>query len=200
MVDNVLVHNCTYGRFHTVTFETVSKFFSYIYLQIPSYLGPRGEPPFFQLFSLFVSIAFIRIHISRWFCSMGHSWSYSLCDRHSICPLRLGVTQNILDKLPDLGRELYWQMAFFLWLCVFLWIHHTATPLIIFLTQPNSHQINQRHHTHIIPFNWLPSRTSNFTLYEFVYYFSNIRIRIQIGVDYKLYEWICTISFFRWWS
>ena len=103
------------------------------------------------------------VHISRWFCSMGHSWSYSLCDRHSICPLRLGVTQNILDKLPNLGRELYWQMAFFLWLCVFLWIHHTATPLIIFLTQPNSHQINHRHHTHIFLFNWRPSSTSNIT-------------------------------------
>jgi len=46
--------------------------------------------------------------------------------------------------------------------------HHTATPLITFLTQPNSPQINQRHHTHIIPFNWLPSHTSKFALYKFV--------------------------------
>ena len=69
------VHNCTCGRFHTVTFETVSLFFSYIYLRIPSYLGPRGEPPFFrQVFFAVQSNAFIRIHISRWFCSMGHSW------------------------------------------------------------------------------------------------------------------------------
>jgi hypothetical protein len=147
------------------TFETISMFFSYIYLRIPSYLGLRGEPFIFSNLYFFAvpSNAFIRICISCWFCSMGHSWSYSLCDRHSICPLRLGVTQNILDKLPDLGRELYWQMAFFLWLCDFLWIHHTATPLIIFLTQPNSHQINQRHHTHIFPFNWRPSSTSNIT-------------------------------------
>jgi len=43
-----LVQNCTCGRFRTVTFETVSLFFPYIYLRIPSYLGPRGEPPFFQ--------------------------------------------------------------------------------------------------------------------------------------------------------
>ena len=43
-----MVQNCTCGRFHTVTFETVSLFFSYIYQRIPSYLGPRGEPPFFQ--------------------------------------------------------------------------------------------------------------------------------------------------------
>jgi hypothetical protein len=45
---NFFVHNCTCGPFHTVTFETVSLFFSYIYLLIPSYRGPRGEPPFFQ--------------------------------------------------------------------------------------------------------------------------------------------------------
>jgi hypothetical protein len=43
-----LVQDCTCGRFHTVTFETVSLFFSYIYLLIPSYRGPTGEPPFFQ--------------------------------------------------------------------------------------------------------------------------------------------------------
>ena len=45
---NFLVHNFTCGRFHTVTFETVSLLFSYIYLRIRSYLGPRGEPPFFR--------------------------------------------------------------------------------------------------------------------------------------------------------
>jgi len=62
---NFLVLNCTCGRFHTVTFETVSCFFPYIYLRIPSYLGLRGEPPFFQTFFFAVpSNAFIRIHIS----------------------------------------------------------------------------------------------------------------------------------------
>jgi hypothetical protein len=43
-----LVQDGTCGRYHTVTFETVSLLFSYIYLLIPSYRGPRGEPPFFQ--------------------------------------------------------------------------------------------------------------------------------------------------------
>ena len=33
--------NCTCGLFHTVAFETVSLFYSYIYLRIPLYLGPR---------------------------------------------------------------------------------------------------------------------------------------------------------------
>ena len=47
-VSNFFVQNCTCGRFHTVTFETVSLFFSYIYLRIPSYLGLRGEPFIFS--------------------------------------------------------------------------------------------------------------------------------------------------------
>jgi hypothetical protein len=84
-VSNFFVQNCTCGRFHTVTFETVSLFISYIYLRIPSYLGLRGEPFIFSDLDFFAvpSNAFIRIHISHWFCSMGHSWSNSLCDRHT---------------------------------------------------------------------------------------------------------------------
>jgi hypothetical protein len=58
---------------------------------------------------------------------MGHSWSYSVCDRHSMCPLRLCVTPNFLDKLPNLGTEVYWQMACFLWLRVFVDTLHRHT-------------------------------------------------------------------------
>jgi len=51
-------------------------FFRTFIYGILSYLGPRGEPPFFQTWVIFAvqSNAFIRIHINRWFCSMGHSW------------------------------------------------------------------------------------------------------------------------------
>ena len=75
---------------------------------------------------------------------------------------------NILDKLSNLGTEVKWQMACFLWLPLCCGYHHTPTLLITFLTQPNSPQINQSHPTHIFPINWLPSHTSKFALYEFV--------------------------------
>ena len=66
---------------------------------------------------------------------------------------------------------------------LFLWIHHTATPLIIFLTQPNSHQINQRHIIHIsfistdlLPIHPTSHYTNSYTtchIYEFVYKYIN---------------------------
>jgi hypothetical protein len=58
---------------------------------------------------------------------MGHSWSYTLCDRHSMCPLRLCVTPNILDKLPNLGTEVYWRWLVFFDLCFCGYTSHRHT-------------------------------------------------------------------------
>jgi len=51
-------------------------FLSYnIYIRIPLYLGLRGGTSIFSdVFCAVRSIVFIRIHISCWFCSMGHPW------------------------------------------------------------------------------------------------------------------------------
>jgi hypothetical protein len=97
--------------------------FFFIHLSTDSVIpGAKGATSIFfrQVFFAVHSIAFIRIHISRWFCSMGHDWSYSLCDWHLMSLLRLIITSNFLDKLPNLETDVYWQMACFLWLLVFV--------------------------------------------------------------------------------
>jgi len=76
-----------------------------------------------------------------------HSVTGTQCVRCDCVSLQFFWTNFLTWEQKFTGR---WLVFFD---SVFLWIHHTATPLIIFLTQPNSHQINQRHNTHNIPFN-----------------------------------------------
>jgi hypothetical protein len=110
---------------------------------------------------------------------MGHSWSYSLCDRHSMCLLQLCVTPNILDKLPNLGTEVYWQMACFLWLRVFVDTSHRHTSHNFpESTELTSNQSETPYTYYSFQLNIIPYIQLH--IYEFVYYFSNIRIRIQI--------------------
>jgi hypothetical protein len=51
---------------------------------------------------------------------------------------------------------------------LFLWISSHRDTSHNFSDSTELTQMNQRHHTHIMCLNWLPSHTSKFALYEFV--------------------------------
>jgi len=120
---------------------------------------------------------------------MGHSWSYSLCDRHSICPLWLIVTPNFLYKLPNLGTEVYWQMACFLWLPVFVDTSHRHTSHN-FPDSTELTSINQRYIIHILfistdllpihPTSHYTNSYTTFPIYEFVYKYINLAMNYEI--------------------
>ena len=79
----------SYCRF----WDCISIFF--VHLSTDSVIpGAKGGTSIFSDgFFAVQSNAFIRIHISRWFCWMGHYRSYSFCHRHSMSLLRLIVTE-----------------------------------------------------------------------------------------------------------
>jgi hypothetical protein len=88
--------------------DCISVFF--VHLSTDSFIpGAKGGTlHFFRREDFFAvpSNAFIQIHISRWFCSMGHSWSYSLCDRPPppVAHLRLFWREKILSFI--FGRNI----------------------------------------------------------------------------------------------